>query len=147
MPARTPAAPRGAAALAWSSLVVGMIAALGAFNMFLSDPITMAVRVVLGGLALAAGIIANVRYRRVGRPAPPIGIAGIVLSGLALALSFVSLLQFALFFVFAERLEPPPEPVSSSQAAAEQATTEREFAEVADASAEITVEHDPRASW
>ena len=137
VPPASPPPPRGAAALAWSSLIVGTIAALGAFNMFLPDPTTMIARVVLGGGALAAAIVAIVRYRRVGRTAPAIGIAGVVISGLALALTVISLLQFALIYVFAERLEPPPEPVSSSQAAAEQAATEREFAEVADASAEM----------
>ena len=97
----------------------------------------MMVRFVLGGLALAAGIVAIMRYRRSGRPAPPVGITGVVLSGLALAFTFVSLLQFAFFYVFAERLEPPPEPVSSAQAAAEQAATEQEFAEIASTSAEM----------
>ena len=116
---------------------MGSIAVLGAFNMFVPDPITMMVRFVFGGLALAAAIVAIVRYRRAGRPAPPVGVAGIVLSGLALALTLLSLLQFAFFFVFAERLETPPEPVTSAQAAAEQAATEREFAEVAAASAEM----------
>ena len=137
VPPASPPPPRGAAALAWSSLIVGIIAALGAFNMFLPDPTTMVARVVLGGGALTAAIVAIVRYRRVGRTAPAIGIAGVVISGLALALTVISLLQFALIYVFAERLEPPPEPVSSSQAAAEQAATEREFAEVAHASAEM----------
>ena len=132
-----PVRPRGAGALAWSSLVVGIIAALGAFNMFVPDPIIMVVRFVLGGLALAAGIVAIVWSRRSGRPAPPVGITGVVLSGLALTFTFVSLLQFAFFYVFAERLEPPPEPVSSAQAAAEQAATEREFAEIASTSAEM----------
>ena len=116
---------------------MGSIAVLGAFNMFVPDPITMMVRFLFGGLALAAAIVAIVRYRRAGRPAPPVGVAGIVLSGLALALTLLSLLQFAFFFVFAERLETPQEPVTSAQAAAEQAATEREFAEVAAASAEM----------
>ena len=115
------------------------MAAFGAFNMFVPDPI-MVVRFVLGGLALAAGIVAIVWYRRSGRPAPAIGIAGVVVSGLALTFTLISLLQFAFFYVFAERLEPPPEPISTAQAAAEQAATQREFAEIASASAEMLEE-------
>lgn len=139
-PAPAPAPPRWVVTLPWTSLVLGIIALLGSLNMFLPDPRGMLVRTVIGGIGLAAAIIAIVRFRRTGRPAPPIGIAGLVVSSLALVVTVLTLLQFAFFFLFAERLEPPAEPVSSSQAAAEQAATEREFGEIAHTSAAMLEE-------
>ena len=132
-----PAAPGWGIALSWISLVIGIVTVLTSLNLFLADPIGLLVRAVLGGVALAAAIVALVRYRRAGRSAPPIGIAGLVVSIVSLVIVGLGVLQFTLIYVFAERLEPPSEPVSSSQAAAEQAATEREFAEVAHASAEM----------
>ena len=127
---------RGTKALAWVALVIGIVSILTSMNLFLREPGELVVHAVLAGIALTSAIVAIVRFRRAGRPAPPVGIAGLVLAIVALATVALGVLQFAFFFVFAERLEPPPEPTSSSEAALQQAATEEEFAEVARTAAE-----------
>jgi hypothetical protein len=133
----TPATPRWGVALSWTSLVIGIVIVLTSLNLFFADPIGLLLRAVVGGIALAAAIVALVRYRRAGRSAPPVGIAGLVVSIVSLVIVGLGVLQFAVIYAFAERLEEPPAVVSSSQAAAEQAATEREFAEAARASSDM----------
>ncbi|MDR6906364.1 hypothetical protein J2X63_002050 [Agromyces sp. 3263] len=136
-PAPAPdAAPRGATALAWTSLVLGIFGILGSVNLFLADPATIVVCAVLAASGLATGIIAVVRMRRRSRSATGIGIAGLVVSAIALVLACLGALQFALLFVFAERLESPEPTRSSAEVAAEQAATEREYRAVAGAAAD-----------
>ena len=138
-PPPTPAAaasPRGTAALAWTSLVLGIFAILGSVNLFLADPMTIVVCALLAAIGLAAAIVAVVRVRRSGRPAPAIGVAGLVVSAIALVLTFFGVLQFAFLYVFAERLEPPEPTLSSAEVAAEQAATEREYTAVAETAAD-----------
>ena len=123
-------------ALAWVALVIGIVSMLTSLNLFLREPLELVVHALLGGIALTAAIVAIVRFRRAGRPAPPVGIAGLVLAIVSLAIVTLGALQFAFFYVFAERLETPPKPVSSSEAALQQAATEDEFADVAQTAAE-----------
>ena len=127
---------RGTKALAWVALVIGIVSILSSLNVFLRDPVELVVHTLLGGIALTSAIVAMVRFRRAGRPAPPVGVAGLVLAIVSLAIVALGALQFVFFFVFAERLEEAPAPVSSSEAAQQQAATEEEFADVAQTAAE-----------
>jgi hypothetical protein len=129
-PSRSPQ-PRGTTALAWTSLVLGTFGILGSVNLFLADPATIVVCVLLAAIGVAAGIVAVVRVRRRGRPAPAVGVAGLVVSAIALVLACFGVLQFAFLFVFSERLESPEPTLSSAEVAAEQAATEREYRAVA----------------
>ena len=138
-PPRTPtprASPRGTTALAWTSLVLGILAILGSVNLFLADPLTIVVCALLAAIGLTTAIVEVVRVRRGGRPAPAIGVAGLVVSAIALVLTCFGVLQFAFLFVFAERLEPPEPTHSSAEIAAEQAATEREYTAVAQTAAD-----------
>ena len=78
-----------------ASLVLGIVALLGAWIAFLS-PAAGVVMLVISLVGVALGVVSVVRSRRAGKKAS-IGIAGIIVNGIAALASVAALTLVALF--------------------------------------------------